>query len=168
MKSMAAKCNGKDPDMDGAAGGGAGAPIIRRDWLGLLARARPNRLVQLCAGLTAEFSWLRQPEIGTVMVHGRTGGTGAPFNLGEITVTRGSLQLASGPVGHAYVQGRDKMAAKYAAMVDALMQTDRADEVQAKVIDVLATEADAAAQTRAAKAAATRVEFFTLVRGEDQ
>ncbi len=154
--------------MDVTAGGRRDATDKRQEWLGLLARAQQGRLVELCEGLTAGFSWLRRPEIGTVMVRGRMGGTGAPFNLGEITVTRASLQLATGPVGHGYVQGREKLAAECAALVDALMQTDRADELQVNVIDVLAREAAEATQTRAAKAAATKVEFFTLVRGEDQ
>ena len=52
------------------------------------------------AGITASFEWLRWPETGAVMVRGRTSGTGAPFNLGEMTVTRCALRLAGGEVGH--------------------------------------------------------------------
>lgn len=142
----------------------------RQDWLGLLARAPAGRLSVLCqaAGIGADITWLRRPEIGTVMLRGRAGGTGAPFNLGEVTVTRASVQLTAGPVGHGHVQGRDKEAAEWAALVDALMQTDRADSIRAAVLDPLAAEMAAATQVRAEKAAATRVEFFTLVRGEDQ
>ncbi|MCX7300411.1 MAG: phosphonate C-P lyase system protein PhnG [Rhodobacterales bacterium] len=150
--------------MDGA----ADVTAERREWLGLMAQALPGRVVALSEGLTAEFAWLRRPEIGTVMVRGRTAGTGAPFNLGEITVTRASVQLEVGPVGHGYVQGREKKAAERAALVDALMQTEQAGAVRAQVIAPLAVEAAEAARSRAAKAAATKVEFFTLVRGEDQ
>ena len=50
---------------------------------------------------------IRAPEIGAVMVRGRVGGAGDAFNLGEMTVTRCSLRLACGAVGHGYVQGRD-------------------------------------------------------------
>ncbi|MFN4102316.1 MAG: phosphonate C-P lyase system protein PhnG, partial [Pararhodobacter sp.] len=78
-----------------------------------------------------------------------------------------SVQLPGGEVGHAYVQGRDKAHATRAACVDALMQTEAAADLQARVLDVLAAEAASARQLRAEKAAATKVDFFTLVRGED-
>ena len=100
-------------------------------------------------------------------VRGRAGATGGPFNLGEMTVTRCSLKLADGTVGHGYVQGRNKQDAEAAALVDALMQTDAARTVRLDVLDPLMTEEADRRATRAAKAAATRVEFFTLVRGDD-
>ena len=78
------------------------------------------------------------------------------------------LQLASGEVGHANVAGRDKAHATRAALVDALMQTAAAAATQADVLTPLAAAEATEKQTRAAKAAATKVDFFTLVRGEDQ
>jgi alpha-D-ribose 1-methylphosphonate 5-triphosphate synthase subunit PhnG len=114
-----------------------------------------------------DHSFLRSPEVGAVMVQGRAGGTGAPFNLGEMTVTRCSVQLSVGPVGHAWVQGRNGRHATRAAIVDALMQTPQAAVLGQGVLDVLQHEAQAKRQARAEKAAATKVDFFTLVRGED-
>ena len=141
----------------------------RRDWLGLLATAAPGRLAALTDGIAwPDADWLRPAEIGTVMVRGRIGGTGAPFNLGEMTVTRASVRLPCGTVGHGHVQGRDKDAARRAALCDALMQTGAAAEIRARVLTPLAQEAAARTSARAARAAATRVEFFTLARGEDQ
>ncbi|WP_425051566.1 phosphonate C-P lyase system protein PhnG [Psychromarinibacter sp. S121] len=140
---------------------------VRRHWMGLLARAPEGRVAALSADLPRAFDWLRAPEIGAVMVRGRAGGTGGPFNLGEMTVTRCSLKLADGTVGHGYVQGRRKADAEAAALVDALMQTDASDQVRAAVLDPLETEETGRRAARAAKAAATKVEFFTLVRGED-
>ncbi len=113
------------------------------------------------------FRWLRAPEIGSTMIRGRAGATGAPFNLGEITVTRCALTLESGEVGHAYIQGRRKADAEAAALVDALMQGKAANAIRAQVLDPLETEFRSAKAARAAKAAATKVEFFTMVRGED-
>ncbi len=141
----------------------------RKDWMGLLARAPEGRIAGLMAdaGLAGDTTWLRPPEVGSVMVRGRTGGTGAAFNLGEMTVTRCSLKLACGSVGHAYVQGRRKDDAGAAALVDALMQTDRADQVADAVLVPLQAEEVERKAARAAKAASTRVEFFTMVRGED-
>lgn len=141
----------------------------RQAWLGLMARAAEGRVPALLDSMGARpgHQWLRAPEIGSVMVRGRAGGTGAPFNLGEMTVTRCSLQLTDGTVGHGYVQGRRKAEAEAAALVDALMQGAAAGTVRAAVLDVLADEETGARTARARKAAATRVEFFTLVRGED-
>ncbi|MBC2836866.1 phosphonate C-P lyase system protein PhnG [Paragemmobacter straminiformis] len=139
----------------------------RRDWMGLLARACADRLAALMPD-EPEAAFLRPPEIGTVMVRGRIGATGAAFNLGEMTVTRCSLRLATGEVGHAHVQGRSRDHARRAALVDALMQSPRAADVQTRILAPLAEAETAARSLRAAKAAATRVEFFTMVRGEDK
>lgn len=140
----------------------------RQRWMALLAKAPPARLAALLPDLP-DHDVLRPAEIGAVMVRGRVGGTGAPFNLGEMTVTRCSVRLTAdgGAVGHAWVQGRDKGHATRAAIADALMQTNAAPRLRAEVLEVLAAEAGAARRARAGKAAATKVDFFTLVRGED-
>lgn len=143
--------------------------IERQDWMGLLARAPEGELMDLWRSFQTRpaFEWLRRPEAGGIMVRGRTGGTGAPFNLGEMTVTRCSLMLEDGTVGHGYVQGRSKPKAEAAALIDALMQTEAADHVRKHVIAPLKQHMQTAREDRAAKAAATKVEFFTMVRGED-
>jgi alpha-D-ribose 1-methylphosphonate 5-triphosphate synthase subunit PhnG len=142
----------------------------RQGWMGLLARAPSGVLSDLWIklGIEPRFQWLRPPEFGGVMVRGRMGGTGAPFNLGEITITRCSLRLQDPEsVGHGYVQGRDREKARQAALIDALMQTARAPEIRDALLEPLAQEMQASRNGRAARAAATRVEFFTMVRGED-
>lgn len=139
----------------------------RKAWMGLLARAAPARLAGLFPDLPTH-DMLRPPEIGAVMVQGRTGGTGQPFNLGEMTVTRCVLRLGSGAVGHAHVQGRDKTHATRAAVIDALMQTPAAPTLRARVLTPLEADETARRSALANRAATTRVEFFTLVRGEDK
>lgn len=141
----------------------------RKSWIGLLAKAPAEELGKLWSDLgeAPKFEWLRAPEVGGAMVRGRMGGTGAAFNLGEMTVTRCSLRLESGEVGHAYVQGRDKAKAQVAALVDALMQGPDAARVRATILDPLKRALEDRRDARAAKAAATKVEFFTMVRGED-
>ena len=141
-------------------------PSARQARMGLLARAAPDRVTKLFPELPAHVV-LRAPEVGAVMVRARIGGVGQPFNLGEMTVTRCSVSLAEGAVGHAHVQGRDKGHAIRAALIDALMQTKQADRVRVAVLEPLAAEEQVQRTNRAAKAAATKVEFFTLVRGED-
>ena len=116
-----------------------------------------------------EFSWLRPPEFGAVMVQGRAGGTGAPFNLGEMTVTRCALRLGkNGPVGHAYVQGRCARHAELAALCDALLQQEETGPaLERTVIEPLAAALAERKADRSRRANSTKVDFFTMVRGEN-
>lgn len=155
--------------MDGAAAGADAETGERRAWMGLLARAPAGRAAALldACGARPAFDWLRRPEVGTVMVRGRAGATGAPFNLGEMTVTRCALRLGDGTVGHGWVQGRDRGAAEAAALLDARLRTAEGPALRAAVLDPLAAEEAERRAERAGRAAATRVDFLTLVRGED-
>lgn len=143
------------------------ADPARKALMATFAKAAPSRLAGLLPDLPAH-TVLRQPEIGAVMVQGRIGATGPAFNLGEMTVTRTSIRLATGEVGHAWVQGRDKGHALRAAALDAMMQTGAAADLMKRVIQPLAAEARSDRVKRTAKAASTKVDFFTLVRGEDK
>lgn len=140
--------------------------LSRRDWLGLIARAPITRLNALWPEEAPAFGWLRRPETGSMMVQGRAGAVGAAFNLGEVTVTRASVRLDCGTIGHAMVQGRDPQKAERAALLDALLQTAQGDRLQNDVLGPLQTAEAEDAETRARRAAATKVDFFTMVRGE--
>ena len=111
---------------------------------------------------------MRPAEIGLVMLRGRVGGNGAHFNLGEATVTRAAVQLPSGEQGFGYVLGRDRKKARLAALCDALWQTmtHRQAVEQNILMPLQHAQQSRRAQARA-QTAATRVDFFTLVRGED-
>ncbi|MCA6119344.1 phosphonate C-P lyase system protein PhnG [Bradyrhizobium sp. WSM 1738] len=110
---------------------------------------------------------LREPENGLVMVRGRIGGDGAPFNLGEATVSRAAVRLATGEVGFGYTLGRDLDKARMIALCDAMVQSrELAEAVEAKVLSPLRAEMAAKRSRRSAEAAATRVDFYTMVRGE--
>ncbi|WP_236033912.1 phosphonate C-P lyase system protein PhnG [Belnapia mucosa] len=138
---------------------------MRRRWMGLLARADAATIAARLAEAPAlpPHIRLRGPETGLVMTRGRQGGDGAPFNLGEMTVTRCSVRLEDGTVGHAYVAGRDARQAELAAVLDAALQDpDRRPALLAAVIEPLAAAEAARTAREAAKAAATRVEFFTM------
>ena len=111
---------------------------------------------------------LRRPEPGLVMLRGRMGATGAAFNFGEATVTRCAVRLAGGAEGHAYVMGRNTDHARLAALCDALLQTpEHAAAVRETVIAPLESLLQQAHLEAAGKAAATKVDFFTMVRGDD-
>ena len=134
-------------------------------FLAVLARAKADRIAALLAncGDLPPHTIIRGPEGGLVMVRGRAGGGGAPFNLGEMTVTRCTVRLDDGLVGHAYVAGRDGEQAELAAVADALLQDPaRTDGLQAQVIAPIADAQAQARRDRAEKAAATRVQFFSM------
>jgi alpha-D-ribose 1-methylphosphonate 5-triphosphate synthase subunit PhnG len=127
-------------------------------------------------GALPEYRFLRSPEIGLAMVRGRTEGAGQPFNLGEMTLTRCVIQLSLANAdraedelisGFGYVAGRSQRHAELAAVCDALLQhSDWQSKVQAQVIEPLQMAADAQRATETAEVDSTRVNFFTLLRGE--
>jgi len=138
----------------------------RRHWMAVLAKARAAEVEQAWERLPEkpDFTFLRRPESGLVMVRGRIGGTGAPFNLGEATATRCVVELAGGgEPGFAYILGRDPRHATLAAIFDALLQR-RGEGPAADAIADLARAQQARRRETAGKIAASRVEFFTMVR----
>ncbi|MBE1706885.1 MULTISPECIES: phosphonate C-P lyase system protein PhnG [Mesorhizobium] len=142
----------------------------RKAAMATLARSSGDDIVRLWneAGLPSQAELLRGPETGLVTLRGRIGGGGAPFNIGEATVTRATVRLPSGQVGHCYALGRDKQKAKLAAIADALWQDPaRRAEVETRLIAPLRSAIATAQEKRRAETAATKVDFFTMVRGED-
>lgn len=149
---------------------GAGRPLQRAQWMALLARAPLDLLEPALGGhLARPARWLRAPETGLMMVQGRAGGTGERFNLGEVTVTRCALRVQAeggeASVGVGYVLGRSQRHVHLAALADALLQ----DPAQQPALDAaLLTPlrrhlADQQAR-RCARAASTKVDFFTVAR----
>lgn len=142
----------------------------RRSAMAALAAAPADALKRLCdeASLPGDAQLLRGPETGLVTVRGRIGGGGAPFNFGEATVTRATVRLTTGEVGHSYALGRDREKARLSAIADALWQDPvRRAEIEEKIIAPLRVAQGEADSRKRAETAATRVDFFTLVRGED-
>ena len=134
----------------------------RRRWMAVLARASADELADRLGDIPP-YRVLRGPEAGLVMTRGRTGGGGAPFNLGEMTVTRCTVRTETGFVGHAYVAGRSERLAELAALADALLQDPlRQAALLEDVIETLARSQQARRDAVAAKAAATRVQFFAM------
>jgi alpha-D-ribose 1-methylphosphonate 5-triphosphate synthase subunit PhnG len=134
----------------------------------LLARADESQLEAwfTAAGLPV-FTWLRPPETGLAMVRARAGGTAERFNLGEMTVTRCAVRVRAA-TGVAYVAGRSARHAQLAAVADAMLQAPaERDAIERGLLATLAQAQEERARAQARQAAATRVEFHTLVRGED-
>jgi alpha-D-ribose 1-methylphosphonate 5-triphosphate synthase subunit PhnG len=153
-------------------GSEADAATARQHWLAVLARARLSELESAWDGLAEKpaYSLLRPTETGLAMVRGRVGGSGQPFNLGEMTMTRAAVQLrqpgGKAVTGFAHVAGRQARRAELVAIFDALLQlSERRDAVAERVIAPLAARQSADKAAFARKIAASKVEFFTVVRG---
>ena len=141
------------------------AQAPRRRWMAVLARAGAADIAAHLAdcGTLPPHTIIRGPEDGLVMVRGRIGGGGGAFNLGEMTVTRCSVHLEGGTIGHAYVTGRDRRQAELAALADALMQLPSWNPIiETRVIAPLEQAQETARVARATKAATTQVQFFAM------
>lgn len=144
--------------------------VARQASMAVLARASGEELHAFWQAWSdkPEFEVLRGPETGLVMLRGRIGGGGAPFNVGEATVTRATVRLSDGSVGHSYALGRDQEKARLAAVFDALwLDEGHRDAVEAQVLNVLRKRLDDADVKLRGEAAATKVDFFTMVRGDN-
>ena len=141
----------------------------RRQWLAVLARASRAELEACASGLRdlPAIDTVRPPEVGMVMLRGRVGGTGDAFNLGEASLTRCALRLAGGALGVGYTLGRDRRKAELIALLDALLQEPaRTAALLREIVEPLRRGQDARRDAASRAAASSRVDFFTLVRGE--
>lgn len=148
----------------------ADAAAGRQRRLSVLAKAPGSALLSCWkqTGLDPEVHLLRGPESGLVALRGRIGGNGQPFHVGEVSATRVTVRIGSGEVGHAMISGRDSRKAQLVAVIDALAQDPaHAGMIERDIVgplEKLASETDAKLRE---ETAATRVNFFTMVRGED-
>src|SRR5215468_5499714 len=149
---------------------GNAAITDRRAVMATLADARASEIASGLAALGNDIAHeeLRPVETGLVMLQARMGGDGAAFNLGEATVTRAAVRISSGEVGFSYVLGRDRHKARLAALCDALWQNPSSREpLERCVLAPIRARQESERARQRALTAATRVDFFTLVRGED-
>lgn len=138
-------------------------------WMAALAGAGTALLENGWAALDPKpaYRLLRPVEIGMTLLRGRIGGTGPAFNFGEATITRAAAALETGERGFAYLLGRKPREAELAALFHALLQTPHC---RASIEELVVSPAETARLARIAAdraaAAATRVDFSTLVRGD--
>ncbi len=142
----------------------------RQHWMAVLAHSQPAALAERMSALslTPAYEPIRAPETGLVQIQARMGGTGARYFAGDATLTRAVVRLASGTLGYSYLLGRNKAHAELCAVVDALLQ--EAPHFQTLMETLIAPlEADRAARlaARQAEVNTSRVDFFTLVRGDN-
>jgi alpha-D-ribose 1-methylphosphonate 5-triphosphate synthase subunit PhnG len=147
------------------------ATAARQALLRACADATEQELETALAGLGVlpPHADLRTPQTGLVMLRGRIGGNGPAFNVGEAIVTRAAVQLESGTIGFSYLLGRSHRRARLAALVDAMGQesADHRDRLEASLVAPVEARRTQDCADRRTETAATKVSFFTLVRGED-
>jgi len=141
----------------------------RAFWIGVLARASLKELRAAVALTQIELprvELVKPAESGTLMLEGRAGGSGRRFNAGEATMTRCVVRHGE-TLGFSYALGRDKDKAVLAATLDCLLQNeDQQRHLIEAIISPLATLQKRKRETESRRAAATKVEFFTMVRGD--
>jgi alpha-D-ribose 1-methylphosphonate 5-triphosphate synthase subunit PhnG len=141
----------------------------RREAMAVLTASSAEEIARHLAALgpIPDHAELRAPQSGLVMLRGRIGGDGAPFSFGEATVSRCAVQLATGETGFGHALGRDREKARLIALLDALQQREQGRiELENCVFGPIRERLKAERERTAQQVAATKVEFFTLVRGE--
>jgi len=141
----------------------------RKHLMDVLARATLAELEDAFATLSTapSVSPVRGPETGLIMLRGRIGAGGAPFNLGEATVSRASIRLSTGEIGHGQCLGGDRNKTRMIAIFDALAQRSEHSALVGGLVATVAERLTNEDRQLAAETAATRVDFFTMVRGDD-
>jgi alpha-D-ribose 1-methylphosphonate 5-triphosphate synthase subunit PhnG len=140
----------------------------RRAWLAVLARAARTELEEAGARLAplAPAQTVRAPEQGMVMLRGRVAGTGDAFNLGEASVTRCAVRVGAA-LGVGYTLGRDRVKAEWIARFDALLQDEALrPRLLRELVEPLRAAQARRREEEGRAVASSRVEFFTMVRGE--
>src|SRR5262245_60704728 len=148
----------------------SGTVTRRRAAMAVLVEARAEEIADRLGdlGTLPAHETVRAPETGLVMVQGRIGGDGRPFNVGEATVSRAVIRLAGGEMGFGYALGRDHAKARLVALCDALLQSPaHGPATEERVLAPLRARIAEERARVAANTAATRVDFFTLVRGDN-
>lgn len=139
----------------------------RQQYLSLISLFNEATLKAILADVTVpDYQFLKPPTIGSLMLRGKTESVGKQFNLGEATMTQCVLRLTdSHTVGYGYVLGRNKEKATLCASIDAMMQ----ENPQALLPKLTEAQNTLMAERQASQqdVQKTKVNFFTLVRGED-
>jgi alpha-D-ribose 1-methylphosphonate 5-triphosphate synthase subunit PhnG len=142
----------------------------RQRWLSVLAHSSAALLETHWQALNLQpaFTLIRPAEIGLTRLQARMGATGKRFVMGDATVTRAVVQLSDGTLGYSYLLGRHKAHAERCALLDALLQQPETRQLlEEKIITPLAAWRDEQRQLRAREIASSKVDFFTLVRGDN-
>ncbi len=141
----------------------------RQRWMALLASASVKDLETEKGKLRSDIDWhfILKPEVGLLMVQSKADGSHPGFNLGEMSVTKCVIEVQDQYLGYAMVSGSNPMHAELAALFDGFLQhPEFRDDLKDNLIARLVQKQKERDRVLEQEAADTRVEFFTLKRGE--
>jgi alpha-D-ribose 1-methylphosphonate 5-triphosphate synthase subunit PhnG len=143
--------------------------LQRQKNLSILAKAPLSNMLEYWQGISVDetFKFLKKPEIGMAMVRAQAGNGGENFNMGEMTMTRCVIQLDSDEIGYGYVAGRSKKKSELIALIDACWQKQSLKiTIEEKIIEPLYNIEKNKEQKIKENTKASKVNFYTMVRGE--
>jgi alpha-D-ribose 1-methylphosphonate 5-triphosphate synthase subunit PhnG len=143
----------------------------RQRWMSALAQAPIDVLEFVWHEIegTVSYRFIEKPAVSTVTVRVRGVGAGWGLALGEMRVSRCSVQLPQGTIGHGYVAGRDLRHAELAAVFDALLQDpSRRPFLETRLIGPMLRAAGSSVTAGAAPESAARAQLFTVTCGEPE
>lgn len=144
---------------------------VRQDWIKILSNSQYENIAQLWqqTGIKADYQTIREPEIGLVQIQGRIHGKGKRFYIGDATITRCVIKLDNNHYGYSYLLGRDKTKSILCAVIDGLLQSENyKEQIINTVIEPLREIYLNIRKHNHDMTQTTKVDFFTLVRGEDE
>lgn len=142
----------------------------RQHWMSVLAHSQPAELAARLNALNinADYEVIRAAETGLGADSGANGRHRRTLFAGDATLTRAAVRLTDGTLGYSWVLGRDKQHAERCALIDALMQQNRHfQNLSETLIAPLDADRMARIAARQAEVNASRVDFFTMVRGDN-
>lgn len=141
-------------------------------YLSVLAKSPLKKIQNLWSAMALEhphshpYTVVKPAEVGMMMVRAQAGTGGEVFNAGEMTVTRCVVQRG-GIIGVGYTAGRSKQKAELIALIDLYLQdVEFCDLVVGSLIEPLEANIKQRKATQTKKTNQTKVDFFTMVRGE--
>ena len=141
----------------------------RQQNLSVLAKASLATMLEYWQQINvdATFEFLKKPEVGMAMVRAQAGAGCENFNMGEMTMTRCVIRLDSDEIGYGFVAGRSKKKSELIAVIDACWQKDSLQKIiEEKIIEPLYALQVNRAQKTSENTKTSKVNFFTMVRGE--
>ena len=141
----------------------------RQNWIRILSGADTSRLIleYKKLAISVPHTTISGPETGLIMVQARADGSGPRFNLGEMSVSKCLLKVDDRYLGYGMVMGSEPEHARLAALFDGLLQhPDFSSQLKRDLIQKLEQEQKEAEKKMTQETGKSRVEFFTMKRGE--
>ena len=141
--------------------------MLRPEWISIFSKTNESLLKNSLDHINFKENYdvLLGPEIGSIMIQGRAGGSGDKFNLGEATLTKCIVKFQE-KTGYSYHLGRNLIKSEYGAILDALMQIESYHSKLLMYVKEFQEEIQKEKTKIIAGSSESKVDFFTMVRGD--